>query len=131
MVMSVPESSAASLPERQPAPPIQDRRPKPAGVLPRQMQVWLMAGIALVILAIIFLTGRAAPASRGLVAERPTESPLAAAERIRTYRRQLAEEQARQQQAAAQQPQGLATDAARSTTGEAGTRDALAEERRR
>src|SRR4051812_38367091 len=129
--MSAPDSPAGSSPERHPAPPIQDRRPKPAGVLPRQMQMWLMAGIALIILAIIFLTGRAAPAPRGLVSERPTESPLAAAERIRTYRQQLAEEQARQQQAAAQQPQGLATDAARPTTGEAGMRDALAEERRR
>jgi len=129
--MSVPESSAASLPERQPAPPIQDRRPKPAGVLPRQMQVWLMAGIALVILAIIFLTGRAAPASRGLVAERPTESPLAAAERIRTYRQQLAEEQARQQQAAANPSPSLPADAARPATADAAPRDAVAEERRR
>jgi len=129
--MSAPESPAGSPPERHPAPPIQDRRPKPAGVLPRQMQMWLMAGIALIILAIIFLTGRAAPAPRGLVSERPTESPLAAAERIRMYRQQLAEEQARQQQAAAHEPQGLPRDAARPATGEAGPRDALAEERRR
>ena len=38
-----------------------DTRTIPKGVLPRQLQTWLMVGIALVILAIIFVTGRSEP----------------------------------------------------------------------
>lgn len=38
--------------------PVVDRRPVPRGVLPRGVQTWLMAALALGMLAIIFLTGR-------------------------------------------------------------------------
>src|SRR4051812_27439356 len=103
--MSAPESGAPPSAERRPSPLIQDRRSEPAGVMPRQLQMWLMAGMALVILVIILFTGRASPRSRGAASpERPVESPLAAAERIRSYRQQLTEEQARQQQLATARP---------------------------
>ena len=66
-------------------PVIQDRRTKPRGVLPRQTQMWLMVGLAFVILVIIFFTGRPTPASRPVGTGRPTEPALAATDRIRTY----------------------------------------------
>ena len=41
---------------------IQDHRQKPRGVLPRQLQMWLMVGIAVVMLLIIMVTGHSQPA---------------------------------------------------------------------
>ena len=38
--------------------PVVDRRPVPRGVLPRGVQTWLMAALAVGMLLIIFLTGR-------------------------------------------------------------------------
>src|SRR5256885_1658518 len=75
--MMSPESGTPPVNGRTAAPPIQDRRPKPKGVLPRQIQMWLMAGIALVILTIIFFTGRASPAPRAAAPDRAAEPPLA------------------------------------------------------
>ena len=43
--------------------PIQDARSAPRGVLPRQLQMWLMIGLAVIILVIIFFTGRPSRAS--------------------------------------------------------------------
>jgi len=54
---SAPRGDATSTP----TPMIQDRRAKPRGVLPRQTQMWLMVGLAFVILVIIFFTGRPTP----------------------------------------------------------------------
>ena len=39
--------------------PVVDRRPVPRGVLPRGVQTWLMVALAVGMLLIIFLTGRA------------------------------------------------------------------------
>ena len=44
--------------------PITDRRPTPRGVLPRGVQTWLMAGLAVGILGIIMVTGRPEPPDR-------------------------------------------------------------------
>ena len=41
--------------------PVTDRRPVPSGVLPRRVQTWLMAGLALFIVGVIFLTGQKTP----------------------------------------------------------------------
>src|SRR5262245_43207157 len=113
---------------------IQDRRAKPHGVLPRNIQMWLMAGIALVILVIIFFTGHAAPAPRAASvprpSEAPSESPLAVAERIRSYRQQLGEDQARQERILAQE-KNLPPEIARPASPDAAVRDPLTDERLR
>src|SRR6185369_7082663 len=44
--------------------PVVDHRKPPRGVLPRGAQAWLMAGLALGLLAIIVITGRPTPAAR-------------------------------------------------------------------
>src|SRR3954462_9464923 len=82
---------------------IQDRRPKPQGVLPRQAQMWLMVGLAVVILLIILVTGHSAPAARAASSVPMTAPALAPAERIRSFQQQLAADEARQQQLMAQQ----------------------------
>src|SRR5438094_10621386 len=82
---------------------IQDRRPKPSGVLPRQVQMWLMVGIALVILLIILVTGHSEPAARPSAAVPAMAPALAATDRIRSYQQQLAADEARQRQILARQ----------------------------
>ena len=75
--------------------PIHDQRSAPRGVLPRQLQMWLMIGLAVIILVIIFFTGRPAPSARASAATRTAEPSLMAPDRIQTYQRQLAEDEAR------------------------------------
>ena len=45
---------------------VTDNRPVPRGVLPRGVQTWIMAGIAVGMLAIMLLVGRSDPPARGL-----------------------------------------------------------------
>lgn len=77
------------------ATPVIDRRPVPPGVLPRGVQTWLMAALAIVILLVIVLTGhRDAPeAPEAVTAPAGTTSP----DRVRAYqdRLRLLEAQAR------------------------------------
>src|SRR5690606_13107728 len=77
------------------ATPVIDRRPVPPGVLPRGVQTWLMAGLAIVILLVIVLTGhRDAPeAPEAVTVPAGTTSP----DRVRAYqdRLRLLEAQAR------------------------------------
>src|ERR1700693_1423933 len=73
------------------AAPIHAQRATPRGVLPRQLQMWLMIGLAVIILAIILFTGHAAPAPRASAAIRTAEPSLLAPDRIQTYQRQLAD----------------------------------------
>jgi type IV secretory pathway VirB10-like protein len=69
------------------APPaVTDRRPIPRGVLPRGVQTWIMAGIALGMLAIMLFVGRPEPPAR------TTAAPAAAqpsADRVRDYQERL------------------------------------------
>jgi type IV secretion system protein VirB10 len=66
--------------------------------------MWLMAGLAVVILLIILVTGRTQPTPRGAASVGPAAAPTpATADRIRSYQRQLADEQARQEQLDEQQ----------------------------
>lgn len=44
--------------------PVTDHRPVPRGVLPRGMQTWLMVGVAVGMVAIIFVVGRPDPPAR-------------------------------------------------------------------
>src|SRR4029450_2451445 len=75
--------------------PIRDQRRTPPGVPPRQLQMWLMIGLAVIILGIILVTGRTAPPARPIAAARGTDPTLLAPERIQAYQRQLADDEAR------------------------------------
>ena len=86
------------------ATPIHDQRATPRGVLPRQLQMWLMIGLAVIILAIILFTGHAAPAPRASAAIRTSDPSLLAPDRIQTYQRQLADDEARLRRELAQAP---------------------------
>jgi type IV secretion system protein TrbI len=84
---------------------VTDRRPVPRGVFPRGVQTWLLAGLALFMLAIMLVVGRPnAPA-------RPASGPAAAAQtpsadRVRDYQERLkaAEERALAEAQTADQP---------------------------
>ena len=95
----------------QPHASIRDHRQAPRGVLPRHVQMWLMAGLAVVIVFIILITGHTPPTPRASVGSTTAPTPVTA-DRIRSYQRQLADEQARQEQLDRQQR----TDEARATT---------------
>jgi type IV secretory pathway VirB10-like protein len=84
---------------------IQDWRVKPTGVLPRHVQMWVMVIIALVILAIILLTGHPQPLPRPQAGVRSAQPTLVPPDRVRSYEQQLAADLARE-------PQGLAPSSA-------------------
>jgi hypothetical protein len=77
---------------------VHDRRERPRGVLPRQVQVWLMAGLATVIVLVILIAGHSQPPPPGAGAGRATTTTLADADRIRAYQQQLADDEARLRQ---------------------------------
>jgi type IV secretory pathway VirB10-like protein len=83
--------------------PIQDQRQKPRGVMPRQLQMWLMVGIAVVMLLIILITGHPQPAAGPQAAERTAPAALPASDRIRAYQQQLKDDEARLQHVQAQE----------------------------
>ncbi len=58
--------------------PIQDKAPKPAGLLPKNVQSWLILGLAVLMVFIMWLTGgkRATPASRGSASVGQNPAPL-------------------------------------------------------
>ena len=113
--------------------PIQDSRSAPRGVLPRQLQVWLMIGLAVIILVIILFTGHSSPAPRASAATRAAEPSLMPPDRIQMYQRQLADDEARLRRELAQAPS--APRAAQPTTvsaaGESPATDPIVEEQRR
>jgi type IV secretion system protein VirB10 len=66
--------------------PVTDHRPVPRGVLPRGMQTWLMVGVAVGMIAIIFATGRPdAPMRQAAATTAPAPNP----ERVRDYQDRL------------------------------------------
>jgi type IV secretion system protein TrbI len=69
------------------APAVTDRRPVPRGVLPRGVQTWIMAGIALGMLAIMFVVGRPGPPARNTPSAVPEQGP--SADRVRDYQERL------------------------------------------
>ena len=79
--------------------PVHDRRVMPRGVLPRQLQTWLMVGIAGVILAIILITGHPQGPTPARSAAAASQPALAPTDRIRSYQQRLADEEARQRDA--------------------------------
>src|SRR5262245_39365102 len=75
-----------------PTPIVQDRTQKPAGLLPRQLQSWVVLGIALLMTGIIALSGWSQPAPK-----KPTvplgPTPLEPSDtRIQDYRKRVDEE---------------------------------------
>lgn len=80
---------------------VRDLRVPPGGVLPKRIQTWLMVGIAFVIVLIILITGHTQAPAPPTANTRLGVPALAPADRIRNFEQQLAEEEARQQDAAA------------------------------
>ena len=76
---------AASRPTTSSAATVTDHRPVPRGVLPRGVQTWMMAGLALGMLAIMLIVGRPDPPPR------PAAAPVqpASADRVRDYQDRL------------------------------------------
>ena len=72
--------------------PVTDRRPTPAGVLPRRFQTWVMAGLAAGILLIILLAGEPRPPA-GPAQTPATQAPTA--DRLRDYQERLRAMEAR------------------------------------
>jgi type IV secretion system protein TrbI len=66
---------------------VTDNRPVPRGVLPRGVQTWIMAGIAVGMLAIMLLVGRSHPPVRTTTA--PAAAPMASTDRVRDYQERL------------------------------------------
>jgi type IV secretion system protein TrbI len=82
---------------------INDHRATPRGVLPRNAQAWLMAGIALLILGIIVFTGNVEPEQR--VGQPPAGQATALnPERLKDYQDRLRVLDERARQALAQAP---------------------------
>jgi type IV secretion system protein TrbI len=57
--------------------PVQDKTPKPAGLVPKNVQSWLLVGLAILMVLIMWLTGGKKPDSAAKRAETaPAEAPL-------------------------------------------------------
>lgn len=95
------EPSAAAAP-----PPVADHRPKPRGVLPRNFQTWLMAGLALGIVLIILVAGEPKPPAGPAQAAVAPTAPNP--DRLRDYQDRLRAMEARQLQES-QPPTSVAT----------------------
>jgi type IV secretory pathway VirB10-like protein len=82
------DAPAASRVDRDPSPAaVTDHRPVPRGVLPRGVQTWVMAGVAIAMLAIMLIVGRPDPPVRPAQATAPVQPP--SADRVRDYQDRL------------------------------------------
>ena len=120
----------ATAPLSEPAPPVvTDRRPVPRGVLPRGVQTWIMAGVAIVMLLIMLVVGRPDAPARPVQTTAPAQPP--SADRVRDYQDRLrileaqALKDAQGPDAAPPAPQAYADSAPPAA------QDPIAEERRR
>jgi type IV secretion system protein TrbI len=96
--------------ESQPDPPssshetraaVRDRRPFPPGALPRQLQTWIMVGLAALILGVILMTGRPDPGPVVPISPAAATTGLIPPARVRSYQDRLAEQETRLRQEAA------------------------------
>src|SRR5271170_6522957 len=57
---------------------IQEKAPKPQGLLPKNVQAWLLVGLAFLMIAIMWLTGGKKPPTpaRSMAPAAPAEAPL-------------------------------------------------------
>jgi hypothetical protein len=72
--------------------PVTDHRQSPRGVLPRGMQTWLMAGLALRMVVIMFAIGRPDPPARPTAT---ATTPIPSAGCVRDYQERLKATEAR------------------------------------
>ena len=79
-------SSASLQPDPAPA-TVTDHRPVPRGVLPRGVQTWVMAGVAVGMLAIMLIVGRPNPPARPAATAASAQPP--SADRVRDYQDRL------------------------------------------
>ena len=87
--------------------PVTDRRPVPRGVIPRRAQTWVMAGLAIGILAIVVLAGHPEPAPPGSRVESAESSVAPDASRLRDYQDRLRVLDARARQQQLEEPRQL------------------------
>jgi len=98
--------------------PIQDKAPKPPGLLPKNVQSWLLVGLAVLMVAIMWLTGGKKPPtpSRAMPPAPTVEAPLEVNEakivELQKRIEELQREQAVAQNALAQQTRSLMAGAA-------------------
>lgn len=127
--------------------PIQDKAPKPPGLLPKNVQSWLLAGLAVLMVAIMWVTGgKKSPApSRAATPDSPVQAPLEVNEakvvelqnRIQELQReQMVAQNALTQQsrvlaAAAQDPQSPGSNASASNVSAERSEDAIQAERKK
>jgi len=94
--------------------PIQDKAPKPPGLLPKNVQSWILAGLAVLMVAIMWLTGGKKPSAtaHAPLPAPPVQAPLEVNEAkivdLQTRIQELQREQAVAQNALAQQSRLLA-----------------------
>jgi type IV secretory pathway VirB10-like protein len=82
------DAPQASNIDRDPPPAaLTDHRPLPRGVLPRRVQTWVMAGVAVGMLAIMLIVGRPDPPARPTPTTAPVQPP--SADRVRDYQDRL------------------------------------------
>ena len=108
---------------------VTDRRPVPRGVLPRGVQTWVMAGLAVGMLAIMLIAGRPNPPARPAPAATSAQTP--SADRVRDYQDRLRalEAQALAEAQAAQAPEAAAI--AREEPQSPPPQDPIADDRKR
>ena len=75
--------------EPTPTPPmVTDRRTPPRGVLPKHLQMWLLVGLALAVLAIIAFTGDPHPPVASTI-RTPADGSTASPGRVRDFQDRL------------------------------------------
>src|SRR6266545_1426297 len=83
------------------APELRDRRPKPEGVVPKQSQAYVIAGLAvLILLAVMFSNNRAKPAAKPSASAPAVFSSDANQRNIEDLKRDLTEDQRKSEQQA-------------------------------
>ena len=110
---------------------INDRRVRPRGVLPRGTQSWIMAGLAVVILAVILFTGNPAPHAAPQALSPASQPAPTSPELVRSYQRELAEREVRGRVMAQQAATLAAEEGVPIAAASPRPADPLVEERRR
>jgi len=111
--------------------PVTDRRTPPRGVLPRNMQTWLMAGLAVGIVLVILLVGQPEPPTGATASSVAPQTPTA--DRVRDYQERLRtmEAQALRDLQAAEQATNQAAPMYYEEPTQAAPEDPIAADRRR
>ena len=81
----MPDTSSAYTP-----PPVQDKRLAPPGMLPKNIQSWVLIGIAVVMIAIIAFSGNPSKKPKTAPQAGPAVDPNA--ERIQEYQKRIEDE---------------------------------------